>query len=270
MSPYLLIDYNAMAYRGCFSAKDLYYEEKFTGGFYSFLTQLCKQINEYKPSKLFICKDFPPYKRSLLYPEYKKDRVKDIEIQTKIKESRKYINGFLQILNIHIYEEKGLEADDIIGLICLYNLLVHKIIISNDSDLFQLLELGVTLIRKDISYTEDAFVNEYGIQPSYWPLVIALAGGHNGVPGLDRIGIKTALKIVKDVDKFQKIYEENKDKILLYEKLATLPITSETTLFKQEHKKIEYNEREVIKYLALFGISVTQAMETAFTQLAER
>ena len=223
----LLVDYNNIMHKSCHVYKRFTHKGKFTGGVYGFIKQLLTSCEANKPTHIVMCKDSPPYLRKEFFPDYKGDRKKlDEEYFMKLEQSKKFINEFLDTMNIQIEEHKGHEADDIIAQICkTHSLLFNKIIVkSNDDDLFQLLNNKVVLERnKGAIYTLKDFKFDYDLKSTQWIDVIALKGSHNAVPGISGIGIKNAVKIVKNKDLFDKYYPDYKNLIDRNRKLIKLP-----------------------------------------------
>ncbi len=254
----LLVDYNNIMYKAIFANLRLTYKGSFTGGVYGFIKQLIFSCNKNNINKIVVCKDSAPYIRKQILPDYKGDRKeKDEEFLLRLSQSKKFIDEFLSICNIQIDEFQGYEADDIIAQYCLkYCLSVNKIIIkSNDDDLFQLLKKNIVLDRgKENYYTLDDFTKEYSIPTCKWIDVIALKGSHNNVKGINKVGIKTALKIVKDQDLFDKYYADYEQLINLNRSVIKLPY-DKLNIKLLDNKKIDFKNLRM--FLSNLGIRIT-------------
>ena len=105
----------------------------------------------------------------------------------------------------------GLEADDIIAMVTkLYK--GKKMIVSSDTDLYQLLDEDTSMYkstRKEI-YTSKDFEEEWDIKSTLWPLVKAIAGcATDNVAGITKgLGEKTAIKFLKREKINEKIRKE--------------------------------------------------------------
>ena len=123
-------------------------------------------------------------------------------------------------------------------------------IVSGDKDLLQLLRPGVTiaLTKKGYSeyniYTEERFVEEYGITPLQYIEKKAFTGdASDGYPGVTGIGPKTALTLIKKYGSVQGVIaavdeltparrnriETEMDMLLLSRKLAEIHCTIDVT-----------------------------------------
>jgi len=264
----LVIDENNILFRMLNIHQGLLFNHKRTGGLYGFVTLLTKYVNIHKPNRVVVCTDSPPLIRKQEYTNYKANRKKlDDDFFTYSIESRKYVQEFLQDSGIIRWGVKGYEADDLIAAIC-GRYWDHEIVIcSNDDDLFQVLTSSTTIQRNKGTYTQQDFQNEYGINPIEWTIVRAMCGNHNNIPPIYKgLGVKTALKIVKDKDKWKEFSSKYTDELFKNLALVTLPHKS----FKREwipdiEKKESIDERDLDNILTKrFGIQVTNQMYEAF------
>lgn len=221
----LVVDLNNIVYKAVHVNPELTYKGVFTGGLYGVLSQIENKIWRFETTKIVVCDDSPPYLRSHLVGSYKKKKKKELNLL--IQKTKELCYALFKKLNISIWIQKGLEADDLISMIAnkeIQNINASNIyILSSDSDLFQCLRPGVSLVgRKDI-VLYDFFREKYGIMPRQWPWVIALSGGHNCIPGFKGVGEKKALKIVKDEKTFFEFLFKN-PVALLYYQAAKLPL----------------------------------------------
>jgi 5'-3' exonuclease len=133
----------------------------------------------------------------------------------------------------NIFKQVGYEADDVIANICYKNIAVSRnrkaVIISNDSDLYQLLGPRVRMYRPLLKefITHKTFRKRYGIKPSEWWRVKAMTGcGTDDVPGIDGIGNKSAIAYLRGEleGRRLKLIEENEAIIKRNEGLVRLPL----------------------------------------------
>ncbi len=131
---------------------------------------------------------------------YKEHRGLPNDIKERLAEAYKTAVILLDQLGIKTLIAEGFEADDLIAEICRQNRDREKVIISADKDLYALLDENTMLVWNDKFTTEETFREKYGIPPKLFPTVLALAGDYSdNIKGVKGIGIKTALKIVKEV-----------------------------------------------------------------------
>ena len=124
---------------------------------------------------------------------------------------------------ITVYEEAGVEADDIIGTLAKEGskLGLEVIIISGDKDLLQLVDDNITvyLTRKGVSdlekMDEKAIFEKYELSPTQIPDLKGLMGDpSDNIPGVRGVGEKTAIKLLKEFNNVETIVKsEIKGKI---------------------------------------------------------
>jgi 5'-3' exonuclease len=89
-----------------------------------------------------------------------------------------------------------LEADDLIA--CVVKQMPGVTLISNDSDLYQLLGFcEMYSIRDKSRYYAKDFIQQYQISPDEWVDVLSISGTHNNVKGIEGAGIAKALQYLK-------------------------------------------------------------------------
>ena len=274
-SKLLLIDYSNLMYRSLYGLDQLSYGGRKTGGIYGFITTMSKYILRFKPTNIVICMDTKPYVRSEIYPQYKMDRR---ALGDRDLDAVQFTNTILPLmfksLGIPVLGIKGLEADDIIGFMVqkYFESFDTVSIASNDTDLLQLLEPNVIIIgTKDKEWSLQSFHTLYpGIEPYQWPIIIAMVGSHNGVPGIKGIGIKTAMKLItsKTLPELVEYLDEHKADLLRNVNLATVPLKAK--YYPASHGSIElppmgeYYEAALLRLLKLTGINLTSDMQLAF------
>ena len=182
--------------------------------------------------------------RHELFPQYKRNRA-DRECPNGVIIGKQRIGRLLRMLGVAVFEsEEGYEADDIIGTLAerATSCGVETEIFSGDKDFMQLLRrssqghagmrsggeaesslaqaASVSLLRPMprggglVHYTYDDFVEEHnGLEPERYVDVLALSGdASDGIPGLHRVGVKTALKLLSEWGSVEGIFE-NGDKL---------------------------------------------------------
>lgn len=266
----MLVDFKNVLFKYLDMYNTLTFRGQKTGGIYGFITEFCYQVNLHKPNTILICDDSPPYLKSKVYPDYKLNRKKIVpspERSKYIKLSIKQCKEFIDKFNIPYWAVDGYECDDLIAIFCKENHEEKIIIISNDDDLYQLLTENVSIYSKKTFHTKESFIEKFGIEPDKWSSILAMAGSHNNVPNLYRnLGIKTALKIIKNEKEFEKLlyiysekFKENLGVVSL--PFKDIPCTS--------IKKAFFDEREIINFLIRnYNIKITSPMEECFNFLA--
>jgi 5'-3' exonuclease len=256
---------------------DFTFQGTYTGGFYGFLKQVVSSVLTLEAETIVICKDTPPYARKKRYPEYKGDRKKDYdeEIIKKYNDTKALIEEFLFYTNIPVWSVEGAEADDLIAVLtAYYHTKFEKIVTkSTDGDLKQLLVYDNFYFHKERDkikklYGQEDFKEEYpNIDPSEWVKVESLVGTHNNVTGIDRVGIKTAIKILRDPQKFRDTMKEHK---ALYERnlgLITIPDPNIDYPEIPELFPTTFQERKIIKLMNRCGIEYQPMFIKAFQEV---
>lgn len=272
MKNLLLVDYSNTVLRSLAVNSGLTWEGVCTGGLYGFITQLASTINKYNPTHIVVCKDYPPYFRKQLYPDYKEDRKTAEKPDWYDSRSATYmmVDNFLKLMGITPWASKGHEADDLIAHITkeLHYDYDNIFILSNDDDLFQLLNYAnVTLLKKSGNMTYKKFKEEFPtLEPQQWITVTAMTGTHNNITGIPRCGLKTAIKWLNQLITPAKMLE-NEELIKRNKALISLPIdTQQFPIQLVTPVRPVVNTRQIIRYTSQYGINYTGAMDKAFSQ----
>lgn len=275
----VLVDFNNILYRAVFAHEGLSHRGIFTGGLFGFIDMLSSTVNRYKGDRVIVCQDSKPYYRSEFYPKYKSDRSLtnqfDDDRLKQLSISRKQILSFIRTFGIPFVEAAGHEADDIIGEYCCTTRppLHHRMfIMSNDSDLYQLLNWRIFLVKTGGLYGIVDFRKEYPlITPSQWPRCVALKGSHNGVEGIHGVGDKTAYKAVvekmTDLD-IAKKWGMRRRQLSLSTKLATFPFPLVDRPRIKNPRKLKYNAQNLEEECDRYGIRFKDEFHAAFTRLS--
>ena len=202
----VLIDGNSILNRAFYGVPDLTNREGLhTNAIYGFLNILFKILDEEEPSHLLVAFDEKaPTFRHKMYEEYKGKRK---PMPAELSEQVPVIRNLLQVMNIRIYAEEGIEADDILGTMAKKaeqeGYLVS--IVSGDRDLLQLAtdtilvripktSRGKTVVE---DYHTAQVIEKYSVTPSQIIDLKGLMGdASDNIPGVPGIGEKTAVKIL--------------------------------------------------------------------------
>ena len=122
-------------------------------------------------------------------------------------------------MGIKHYEIENYEADDIIGTLSKRAYIdpdFEALIVSSDKDLLQLIneEIEVKCLKsKDyIRYNVNSFKEEYGFDPIRIIDLKALMGdASDNIPGVKGIGEKTAIKLIREYDTIENLYNHIDD-----------------------------------------------------------
>jgi 5'-3' exonuclease len=205
----MIVDGNALGHVVKHATKELSYRGSKTGVIYGFIQKLFKIQGEVQANGIIFTWD--ANKRYLyrckFYPDYKLDKrdkpEKDKELdriaRPQFKTLRKEVLPRMGFQNQLI--QKGLEADDIIAQCVKQYKDDEWVMVSRDNDLHQLLEADRVSMFDPVKFgyfTADAFEQKWGVPPSEWEFVKAIAGcAGDGVPGIPGVKEKTAIKFLK-------------------------------------------------------------------------
>lgn len=260
-----LIDGSYFLYRSYFALPPLHTASGHpTNATYAFFRTINKIIKDYNPNHLVIVWDHKGgSSRKTIYEDYKANRQAP---PTDLFTQKSDILEISKLMDICTLEEKGYEADDLIGSLALK----HKgqvVIISADKDMFQLLQFPHIIIFdpfKNQLVTADDYTAGKGFPPEKAPFYYALLGDtSDNIPGVAGIGKKTALELVSTFDSLDNLYknldsitkarvrnalEENRENAYLSYQLFLLekaPITLTA-------KDTEFAPENMVKALPLF------------------
>lgn len=240
-----------------------------TNAVYGFATMALKAISDLKPDYLVLTWDKSKTslsQRLKLYPEYKAKRLAmPDDFYSQIPLVKELAHG----LGIPVVELDHYEADDIIGTLVKLHPEKHIIIVSNDRDLFQLLDGHIEMYRQLRGMTEtelydSAKVKErYGLEPAQIIELKSLEGdASDNIPGIAGVGEKTALDLLAKYHDLDGIYRhideitgklhdrliEGKDMAYLSHQLATIMTDAPVKLDLSDARAGNYN-REALHEL---------------------
>lgn len=216
---FIIVDSNALSWRSYYAMEgtNLTHEDMEVGVIYRFLLSLRFTAKNFDCHNFIFAWDHMYNRRKELYPKYKANR-EVINLTQSQKQMRDIAYKQMAILRDIVipglgftnnFSCKGWEADDIIASIVLNNTLQKFIILSGDSDLYQLLSPHCVMSSDGRSfYTADDFRKEYGVEPVRWANVKAIAGCKtDNVEGIEKVGEKTAIRYLdKKLPRHHKTY----------------------------------------------------------------
>ena len=240
-----------------------------TSAIMGFVNTLNEVLTKESPTHIAVAFDpSGPTFRHEEYPEYKAQREQCPE---DIKNSVPIIKKILNAWNITILEEKGYEADDVIGTVALkagedgY----ETYMLTPDKDYCQLVRENVYMYRPRFGNSGYDVMGPEEIKQKYdltTPLqVIDLLGlmgdASDNIPGCPGVGEKTAIKLIKEYGSIENLIastdslkgamkkkvEENKDKIVFSKYLATIKTDVPMTIDFDNLRVKAPNEEELRK-----------------------
>ncbi len=225
-----------------------------TNAVYGFLNIMFKILEEEQPEYLAVAFDVHgPTFRHLMYDAYKGTRK---GMPEELREQVPVMKELLRAMGISIYEQAGLEADDILGTLAKKAEAEGKAVslISGDRDLLQIAtnqikiripktRMGKTEIE---DYYEEQVLEKYGVTPKGFIDLKALMGDtSDNIPGVPKVGEKTAAGLMAEYGSLEGIYAhveeitkksvresliENRHLADLSKELATIKVDSDVTM----------------------------------------
>ncbi|MQG01661.1 MAG: DNA polymerase I [SAR202 cluster bacterium] len=238
---------------------------------YGFINAFIRSLSDWNPSHIVITFDLPsPTFRHEMFDEYKAHRPPTPpELRGQFDRVRQLMSTF----KVPIFELKGFEADDLIGTISKQaeELGINTLILTGDSDTLQLVTNKVRVLMSssvqnrslyDIQAVRERFG---GLGPEFVAEIKALQGdSSDNIPGVPRIGVKTAIKLLTDYGSLEGIYdnletvkppgakkalEENRDLAFRSKILTTIVKEAPIKLDLDSASFGDYNREEVIDFL---------------------
>ncbi len=212
-----LLDAYALAYRSYYAfIKNPRYNSKGmnTSAVFGFINTLLDVLKNQNPTHLGVVFDpSGPTFRHEMYSEYKANRE---SMPEDLRMSIPYIKQFIQAMNIPVKEEKGFEADDVIGT------LAHMAekegytvyMMTPDKDYAQLVTENVFVYKPSRGgneaevWTPQAVVEKFSVGPDKIIDLLGLMGDtSDNVPGCPGVGPKGAEKLIATYGSIEGIYE---------------------------------------------------------------
>jgi len=188
---------------------ELSHEGVKTGVVYGMFRAIIDLQELHATDRVVWCFDRGHDKRSQIWSQYKANRHKQDE-DNETKEARRALRQQLYRLRTNylpaigyrnVFWQDGYEADDVIASICQDRPRGEEIVIvASDADLYQLLIQGWVSMwnpQKKQAVTAESFSREWGIDPTMWSDVKAIAGcSSDNVKGVKGVGEKTAVRFL--------------------------------------------------------------------------
>ncbi len=217
MEKVVLIDGLSILNRAFYGVPDLTNSEGLhTNAIYGFLNIMFKILEEEQPDYLAVAFDVhAPTFRHIMYADYKGTRK---GMPDELREQVPVMKELLKAMNICIFEKPGLEADDILGTLAKKAEAEGKAVslISGDRDLLQIatdcIKIRIPKTRMGKTEIEDYYAEQvfdkYGVTPEGFIDLKALMGDtSDNIPGVPKIGEKTATQLMTAYGSLDGIYE---------------------------------------------------------------
>ncbi len=181
---------------------------------FGFLNIFLKTLNDRSPTHVAATFDVSaPTFRHERFAEYKAHRP---STPPELRPQFERVKELMRAFRVPIYEREGFEADDVIGALCRQaeEQGVNAIVLTGDTDTLQLASPSVSVLlshavgRRTV-YDPDGVRERYdGLGPESVADIKALEGdSSDNIPGVPRVGRKTAIKLLKEFQTIDGIYE---------------------------------------------------------------
>ena len=221
-----LIDGSAYLYRAFHAIRNLSNSKGLpTNATFGFTRMLLKLLKERTPEYIALFFDVKgPTFRHEMYDQYKATRP---PMPEDMAQQIPWIKQVVTAFGIPIVEKQGFEADDLIGTCA--RLGEEKgfstIMVTGDKDFMQLVTDNCIIYdpMKEKTIDKAAIRDQFNLTPSQTVDMLGLSGDtSDNIPGVPGVGPKTAMKLLKEYDSIQGIYDhlnELKSKKALHKKL---------------------------------------------------
>ena len=218
----MVIDGHSLAFRAFFALPvDSFVnaEGQHTNGIHGFISMLLTLLQNERPTHLVVAFDISRFSfRTREYPDYKATRD---ATPPEFKGQIPLLRDALHAMGIQTIAKEDFEADDILATLARqggeqgYQVYV----VSGDRDTIQLVNDRVTLlypavqgVSKLTRYDPEKVFERYGVRPEQYPEIAALVGEKSdNLPGIPKVGEKTAVKWINEFGSLEAIIEHADD-----------------------------------------------------------
>lgn len=217
----VLIDGHSILNRAFYGVPDLTNVQGLhTNAVYGFLNIMFKILEEEQPDYLAVAFDVhAPTFRHEMYEAYKGTRK---GMPDELREQVPVIKDVLRAMQVVIMEQAGLEADDILGTLAKKAQAdgMEVALVSGDRDLLQIadehIKIRIPKTKMGKTEIEDYYPADvkfaYGVTPLQFIELKALMGDTaDNIPGVPKVGQKTAAELMAQYGSIQNIYDHLED-----------------------------------------------------------
>jgi len=232
--PLVLVDGSAYLYRAFHAMPPLTNSKgQPTGAIYGVVNMLRRLVADYQPRYMAVIFDASGKTfRDDIYSEYKANRA---SMPDDMRAQIKPLHDVVQTMGFPLLSIGGVEADDVIGTLCVRasEKGLKTIVSTGDKDMAQLVNEHVTLVNTMTSTSMDVqgVIEKFGVPPEQIIDYLALVGDtSDNIPGVPSCGPKTAVKWLAAHGSLQNIID-NADSVKgkigekLREAIAHLPMS---------------------------------------------
>lgn len=210
----LLLDSNALIHRSYHALPPLTTPKgEQVNAVFGFASTLLKAIKDEKPDYVVACFDVGRETfRNKIFDGYKAHRKETDEALTlQIPRVREIV----EVLNIPLFGQKGVEADDLVGSLTKIAAKkgIQSVIVTGDNDALQLVNDSTSVyslrrgVTDTLTYNRTTVKEKMGVYPEQIVDYKALAGdSSDNIPGAPGIGPKTAIELLEKYQTLDNVY----------------------------------------------------------------
>jgi DNA polymerase-1 len=185
-----------------------------TGAVYGVINMLRRLLKDFQPQHMAVVFDAKGKTfRDDLYPQYKANRP---PMPDELRQQIAPLHALVEAMGLPLLIVDGVEADDVIGTLATQSTAQGRdcLISTGDKDMAQLVNAHVTLMNTMDNSTLDTqgVVDKFGVPPERIIDYLALIGDSvDNIPGVPKVGPKTAVKWLNQYDSLQGVMEHADD-----------------------------------------------------------
>lgn len=210
-NPFILVDGSSYLFRAYYAPPHLTNAAgEPTGAIYGVVNMLRSLVTKYQPSHMAVVFDAKgPTFRNTIYSDYKANRP---PMPDDLRQQIAPLHAIVKALGLPLLCIDDVEADDVIGTLAQQAAAEGRftLISTGDKDMAQLVNDHVMLINTmtDTLMDEAGVVAKYGVKPDQIIDLLALMGdSSDNIPGLPKVGEKTALALLQGMHSIDAILE---------------------------------------------------------------
>jgi len=247
----VLVDGSSYLYRAFYALPPLTNREgQPTGAMFGVVNMLYKLMDDYPSKQIAVVFDAKGKTfRHEMYDQYKATRppMPD-ELRTQIEP----LHSIIQTMGLPLIKTPEVEADDVIGTLAVQAKAAGKkvLVSTGDKDMAQLVDEDIQLINtmNNVLMDAEGVVEKFGVRPDQIIDYLALMGDKSdNIPGVPKVGPKTAVKWLTAYDSAEGIIEHAADiggKIgeTFRDNIDMLKLSQSLTVIKTDVKDIQQED----------------------------
>ena len=242
-APLILVDGSSYLFRAFHALPPLTNSKgQATGAMYGVANMIKRLIKDYSPEHIAVVFDAKGKTfRDELYSEYKANRP---PMPEELSSQFKPLLEILEAMGLPILIIEGVEADDVIGTLCVEAREKNQrvLVSTGDKDMAQLVCDKITLVNTMTNklLTPEGVEEKFGVKPGQIIDYLTLVGdSSDNIPGVPKCGPKTAAKWLQEYDTLDNLIEHAqyiKGKIgeNLRDSLEQLPLSKKLVTIKTD------------------------------------